>query len=174
MSKPNFMSIWNAFPDHLKYPTMKDLFTHLGGQAERNINVPGFGPNGNTCASRLSIAFNKSGWPINTAIAASVGARTLRAEDGSRIIYGVKDLELYLAKILGKPNTPDTTIPFDSDIKGKRGIIVFRVNWNDATGHIALFNGHTYREPRYDDYSRYINQNNPSIRTQQSIFWEFN
>ena len=46
MSKPNFMRIWNEFPDHMKYPTMKDLFTWQGGQAERNIYAEGFGPGG--------------------------------------------------------------------------------------------------------------------------------
>lgn len=168
------MRIWNEFPDHIKYPTMKDLFTWQGGQAEKNIYVKGFGPNGNTCASRLSIAFNRGGWPINAAIAASVGARTLKAADGSRIIFSVEELRLYLEKLLGKSNKPDTTIPFDSDIKGKRGIVAFKVNWRDATGHIALYNGQTYREPSYDDFSRYINLDNPSIRTQKSIFWELN
>ncbi|ETD73052.1 hypothetical protein V757_00675 [Pelistega indica] len=144
MSKPNFMRIWNEFPDHMKYPTMKDLFTWQGGQAERNIYAKGFGANGNTCASRLSIAFNRGGWPINAAVAASVGARTLKTADGSHIIYNVEELGKYLAKRLGKSSKPDTTIPFDSEIKGKRGIIVFKVNWRNATGHIALFNGQTY------------------------------
>lgn len=174
MSKPNFMRIWNEFPDHIKYPTMKDLFTWQGGQAERNIYAEGFGPGGNTCASRLSIAFNRGGWPINAAVAASVGANTVKAADGSRIIYRVRELESYLAKMLGKSGDIDTTMPFDSEIKGRRGIIVFRVGWRNATGHIALFNGQTYREPSHDDYSRYIDSSMPTTRTKQSLFWEFN
>lgn len=173
MSKPIFMNLWNAFPTHSAYPTMKDLYTKLGGKAEQNIHAPGFGPNGNTCASRMSMAFNEGGWPINKTIAAAVGARTISTGDGKHIIFGVEDLKRYLNKTLGKPTPPDVTLPFDSDIKGKRGIIVFNVNWNRATGHIALYNGHTYREPTYDDYSRYINQSNPNIRTYQSYFWEF-
>ncbi|SUA59750.1 T6SS effector amidase Tae4 family protein [Oligella urethralis] len=174
MSKPNFMRIWNEFPDHMKYPTIKDLFTWQGGQAERNIYAKGFGANGNTCASRLSIAFNRGGWPINVAVAASVGARTLKTADGSRIIYSVRGLELYLSKMFEKSGEIDTTMPFDNEIKGRRGIIVFKVNWDDATGHIALFNGQTYREPSYDDYSHYIKPSNPTVRTQKSIFFEFN
>lgn len=33
-----------------------------------------------------------------------------------------------------------------------------------------LYNGHTYREPSYDDFSRYINQLDPAVRTQKSFF----
>lgn len=65
-------------------------------------------------------------------------------------------------------------MPFDNEIKGRRGIIVFKVNWDDAAGHIALFNGQTYREPSCDDYSHYIKPSNPTVRTQKSIFFEFN
>lgn len=60
------------------------------------------------------------------------------------------------------------------DIMAKRGIIVFWVHWTNAIEHITLINSQTYREPRYDDYSHYINQRNSSIRTLQSIFREFN
>jgi hypothetical protein len=44
----------------------------LGGAAAQNIDAPGFGPNGNTCASRLSVAFNNGGAPISLAIACAV------------------------------------------------------------------------------------------------------
>lgn len=91
MIKPNFQRLWLSFPDHVKYRTLEDLYIALGGAAEKNINVPGFGPNGNTCASRLSVAFNKGGAPINTALANSVGATTLGTRDGSRIIFRVRD-----------------------------------------------------------------------------------
>lgn len=49
--KPSLLRLWAAFPDHRKYPTLKDLYTAQGGLAERNIYAPGFGPTGNTCAS---------------------------------------------------------------------------------------------------------------------------
>ncbi len=47
---------------------MKDLYTALGGVAEKNINQPGFGPNGNTCASRMSAAFFDNTSPYDDAI----------------------------------------------------------------------------------------------------------
>jgi hypothetical protein len=169
MSKPSLAALWAAFPDHGRYRTMKDLYTWLGGAAERNIYVPGFGPEGNTCASRLSTAFNKAGFPINSGL---VGPReTLGTKDGSRIIFTVAAFRRYLLASLGKP-TLDKTSPYDDAFKGKRGIVAFSINWQDATGHIALWNGTTYREPRYDDYAAYVNTVDPTRRTRLGEFWE--
>ncbi|NHZ43583.1 T6SS effector amidase Tae4 family protein [Massilia aquatica] len=171
MIKPNFQRLWLEFPDHVQYKTMKDLYTMLGGAAEKNINLPGFGPNGNACASRLSVAFNKAGAPISSVLANSVGARTLGAKDGSRIIYGVADFRNYLFKVLGKPSVDDMS-PYDDQFKTRQGIIAFSVNWAGATGHIALWNGSNYREPGHDDYSSYVNPANSDVKTSKGEFWE--
>jgi len=171
MIKPNFHRLWLAFPDHTTYQSLKDLYTALGGAAEKNINLPGFGPNGNTCASRMSVAFNKAGAPINAALASTSGARTLGTADGSRIIYGVADFREYLFKALGKP-TIDNTSPYNDAFRGRKGIIAFSVNWQGATGHIALWNGNGYREPSHDDYATYVNSAHPNIRTSLGEFWE--
>ena len=32
---PNFHKLWNGFPTHDKYKTLKDLYTALGGAAEK-------------------------------------------------------------------------------------------------------------------------------------------
>lgn len=171
MIKPNLHRLWLAFPDHTKYRTLKDLYTALGGAAEKNINVPGFGPNGNTCASRLSVAFNKGGAPINSALAGSVGATTLGTTDSSRIIFRVADFRKYLHKTLGKPSI-DRASPYDDAFRNRKGIIAFSVNWQGATGHIALWDGVTYREPSYDNYSSYVNSTYPNIKTSLGEFWE--
>ncbi|MFP8967375.1 T6SS effector amidase Tae4 family protein [Pokkaliibacter sp. CJK22405] len=171
MRKPNFQKLWNSFPDHTKYPTLKDLYTSLGGTVEKNIYVPGFGPNGNTCASRMSVAFNHAGAPINRAIASNAGAQTISAEDGSKIIFNIRHFRNYLLKTLGTPSVDNIT-PFDDSFRGKKGIICFSVNWSDATGHIALWNGRTYREPSHDNYSTYINSSNSNVKTYLSEFWE--
>ncbi len=171
MLKPNFHRLWLEFPDHSKYSSLKDLYTALGGAAEKNIYAPGFGPDGNTCASRMSVAFNKAGAPINKGFAMTAGARTVGTADGSRIIYAVADFRKYLLKVLGKPSI-DNTSPYDDSFRGRRGIIAFSVNWGNATGHIALWNGAAYREPSHDNYSAYVNSANPNIKTSLSEFWE--
>jgi len=171
MIKPNFHRLWLEFPDHTKYPSLKHLYTAFGGVAEKNIYVAGFGPDGNAFASRMSAAFNKAGAPINAALAATAGARTLSTADGSQIIYGVADLRKYLFKALGKP-TIDRTSPYDDAFRGRKGIIAFSVNWRSATGHIALWNGRNYREPGRDNYSTYVSSADPTIRTSLGEFWE--
>ena len=54
----------------------------------------------------------------------------------------------------------------------KKGIVAFSVNWGNATGHIALWNGAAYREPNHDNYSTYVNTADPKIHTSRGEFWE--
>ena len=91
--------------------------------------------------------------------------------DGSRIIFGVADLRRYLIQTLGEP-VVDKTSPYDDAFRHRQGIIAFSVNWRTATGHIALWNGSTYREPVHDNYSAYVNSADPRIRTSRGEFWE--
>jgi hypothetical protein len=168
MRKPPLASLWKAFPDHVRYPTLKDLYTSLGGNASRNIHAPGFGPTGNTCASRLSIAFNKGGYPISGSDARAARATTLSTADGSRIIFRVSEFRSFLIHVLGKP-TIDVSSPFDSSFTGKRGIVAFTVNWANATGHIALFDRTLYREPTHDGYATFASG---TVKTSRGEFWE--
>lgn len=169
MAKPSLDALWKAFPDHAAYPTLKDLYAWLGGTAEKNIFVPGFGPEGNTCASRLSVAFNDGGAPIDARL---VGPKeTIGTNGKSRIIFNVAVFRRYLLATLGKPSIDNLT-PFNDAFRGKRGIVAFSVNWHDASGHIALFNGATYREPTHDNYASYISASDPKVRTTRGEFWE--
>lgn len=72
---------------------------------------------------------------------------------------------------LGDPTT-DNTSPYDDAFQGRKGIVAFSVNWQGATGHIALWNGTTYREPSYDNYSTYVNSTYPNVKTSRGEFWE--
>lgn len=168
--KPNLDKLWKAFPDHPTYPTLKDLYTWLGGHAAMNINLPGFLPNGNTCASRLSVAFNHGGSPINKAAATLIGAKTVSCADKSLLIYRVADFRAYLVQRLGKPSI-DNANPYDDSFHGKKGIIAFGVNWTNASGHIALWNGTNYRE-NHDNYASYVDPQNPHVKTYRGEFWE--
>lgn len=170
MAKPNFSALWTAFPDHGAYPTLKDLYTMLGGSAALNINAPGFGPKGNTCASRLSVAFNGAGAPISRAIANQVKAETVGTAKGQRIIFRVSEFRKYLDKVLGAPLPADESSPYDDSFSTKKGIIAFTVSgWDDATGHIALVNKGVFREPSFDNYAAYVNG---KARTVKGEFWE--
>ena len=169
--KPNLQKLWDAFPDHPTYPTMKDLYIWLGGTAASSVGSPGFPADGNTCASRLSVAFNNGGAPISKATVTAAHAHTLKAGDGSLIIYRVAEFRRYLQHAFGKSSV-DTSSPYDSDFQGKRGIVAFSVNWANATGHIALFDGAAYREPDHDNYATYADPDKPSVHTSRAEFWQ--
>ena len=169
--KPSLQALWSNFPDHASYPSLKDLYTWLGGAAAKNIGGEGFPVAGNTCASRLSVAFNKSGAPISQAVATLIGAKTLGTGSGERIIFRVADFRKYLIHVLGKPSV-DNLSPYDREFHGKKGVVAFTVNWIDASGHIALWNGASYRDPSHDNYSAYVNPRDPKVKTSRGEFWE--
>ena len=152
MSTPKFQMMWDKFPDHGKYPTLEDLFNFIGGTLVKNINSPGFGPTGNTCAVRMSRALNYALFPISHKAAKDLSIETMTGADGMSYIFRVRNLKTYLQKKLSvKPSR--VTKDFDTAFSGKRGIVCFDISgWSDASGHIALWDGSSFREPSHDDY----------------------
>lgn len=152
MAQPNFNLLWSNFPDHARYPTLTELFTAIGGGLARNINVPGFGPNGNTCAARMSYALNHSDMPIDLKLVKSLGLNALIGADKKPYLFRVSELRTYLARSLGV--TPERVKKdFDTAFAGKQGIVAFSVTgWSDASGHVALWDGSSFKEPKYDDF----------------------
>lgn len=152
MNRPNFEQIWQSFPDHTQYPTLDSLFRHIGGQLTANINAPGFGPNGNTCATRISHAFNYGGSPIDLRVVVLLQLEVLRGADGRLYLFRIRELKRYLREVLGLP-TVDRKPPYGDTFAGTRGIMAMDVSgWLDASGHIALWNGREFREPAYDNF----------------------
>ena len=165
MATPNFALMWTNFPDHGRYPTLTSLFKMIGGQLAKNIDVPGFGPNGNTCAVRLCRALNYGGLPISSKLLASLklNRRTLTGADKMLYLFRVRELRTYLGRALGV--TPEIVLKdFDTAFSGKRGIVAFSVEgWSNATGHLALWNGDKFKEPDHDDYR--VLKDDPSTPT---------
>lgn len=165
---PEFRQIWKKFPDHTNYPTMGSLYRALGGGAERAISDDGFGENGNTCASRVSVALNWAGSPIDLTITSRLGIPTLKAADGNHIIFRVSELRRYLLDAYGTPDI-DEIPPFDDKYRGTPGIVAFTVQgWSDATGHMALYDGQEYREADHDDVPAVY----PYVTVVRTEFWK--
>ncbi len=101
MAKPSFELMWASFPDHTKYPTLRDLHTHIGGALAKNIDVPGFGPVGNTCAVRMSRALNYGNLPTSPKLVKQLNVSAMTGKDGKLYIFRVRDMKAYLAKALG-------------------------------------------------------------------------
>ena len=151
MSKPSFSMMWGSFPDHVKYPNLRDLHTYIGGTLTKNIDVPGFGETGNTCAVRMSRALNYGNLPVSAKLVKSLGISTMSGGDGKLYIFRVRELKTYLKSALAV--TPvKITKNFSGAFAKKQGIVAFDVNgWSDASGHVALWNGTSFLEPDHDD-----------------------
>ncbi len=152
MAQPNFQQIWDKFPDHTKYPTLLDLFSMIGGGLARNIHEPGFGPNGNTCAVRISYALNYSNFPLRYKLAKQLDLNPLMGGDKKFYLFRVTEMRTYLRKSIGV--TPKiVSKDFAKAFSGDKGIVAFRVSgWSDATGHIAFWDGTDFRDTVHDDF----------------------
>jgi hypothetical protein len=174
MAKPDFDLMWAVYPDHMKYPSLAVLFNSIGGQLARNVSVPGFEPNGNTCAVRMSRALNYGTLPIAASQVKALKLSTLKGADDLLYLYRVREMVTYLGSALGV--TPKSVSKdFASAFSGSRGIVAFTVEgWGDAGGHMALWDGSAFREPDHDDYR--LLQDDPTTpkreaRTTRMTLW---
>ena len=144
--------MWDAFPDHAKYPTLRSLHNFIGGTLTKNIEVPGFGESGNTCGVRMSRALNYGALPISGKLVKSLGISTMTGGDGMLYIFRVRELKLYIRKVLSVTPIKETKT-FGAAFASSKGIVAFDVSgWSDASGHVALWDGTTFREPAHDDF----------------------
>ena len=96
----------------------------------------------NTCAIRMSRALNYAGHEIPK----SKQLNSVSGADGKRYAFRVRQLKSYLIEQFGQPTlvylNSNKSGKVPDNFKGVKGIIVFEVDsWNDATGHITLWNG---------------------------------
>lgn len=114
------------------------LEKRIGGKVQENIDLGVKDPKAgfpNACANRMSYSLNNSGITIPMGV-----WKTVSGGDKRQYIYRVSDLIKYLTQTFGKP---DKTVkkPRPSDFAGEKGILLFGVQWSDATGHATLWNG---------------------------------
>lgn len=118
----------------------------------------------NTCAMRVSKAFNyaggqgkpffehENGFP-KIGVRYNPGIYKIRKGHGMSVIHGadklwygfrVADIRIYLHRMYGKAQVIKERGKHikESDFKDKQGIIAFDVKgWDDATGHVTLWDG---------------------------------
>lgn len=126
-----FSQLWLNYPIGKRDKVKKEI----GGRVDAEWIA-------NTCAIRMSSAFNKSGIKIQK----SAILHTISGGDGMQYAFRVKEFRQYLKSKFGNP-----TFIFERTgknklskrlIKGKKGILVHDVReWSDASGHVTLWNG---------------------------------
>lgn len=133
-SLPRFDLLWANYPDDDDPEAVKRM---IGGGVDRPWIT-------NTCAIRMSYALDRAGSPIPRGYP---GLSTVQGADGRWYAFRVRELVRYLEREFAPAHVSGTSKP---EFQGRRGILVFEVDgWNDATGHIDVWNGDRTRLAEY-------------------------
>jgi len=130
----NFQTLWKAHQD-VAILDVQSVGDHLGGKVGANIEAGFFE---NACAIRLSHAFNEAMGDNIPRIPHAKNQVSSDAE-GDWHIYRVKDMRTFMEQNFGPPDIVSNN---EADFYGQQGIIAFEVDiWDNATGHVDLYNG---------------------------------
>eukprot|EP01147_Barroeca_monosierra_P002333 gene2333-8058_t len=143
---PPFKKMWQNFPAGSSEQVKNDI----GGRVDAAWI-------GNTCSIRLSRALNYSGHPI---VRDRAGLNTVSGADAKWYGYRVREMEKYLRATYGKPDI-EVSAKGTSDLRaavlGHRGVIMFDVSgWEDATGHVDMWDGKNIRYSEYFDQAKRV------------------
>ena len=130
----------------VKDKSPSDVCNFIGGKVKINNFT-------NCCAVRLSYAFNKSGIKIPYIQNETVSGEQKPNESKEWYIFRVRVFKKYLDENYTKITTNKKSL---EDFQGKTGVIVFDVNWSDATGHVDLFDGTKVEGHDYTDKANSI------------------
>jgi len=170
VNRPGFDELWKAYPVGM---TAEETYILVGGNVyehyqegkDKQLASNGLilNPYANACALRLSRAFNYGGVKIKK----GSGAYKLKGGDGYAYIMRVPDMMDYVEAQFKAPDikgSPGTILPL---IRNKKGVLIFVVDgWNDAYGHVTLWNGGDCGDHCYFSHS------NPNVTTTEVKFWE--
>ncbi|WP_195432895.1 type VI secretion system amidase effector protein Tae4 [Morganella morganii] len=132
MTKPDFVTMWTNFARI--NVSVKEVGKKIGGKVQYNIDQGIFQ---NACAIRMSYALNYSGVPVSR----SPRWATSSGADKKWYIFKVADLIDFLESALGAPDMTAKSKKEMEAFQGKKGLVVFNVSWEDATGHATLWDG---------------------------------
>ncbi len=121
---PSFKTLISNYP----LGSSEEVKNEIGGK----VNYPWIK---NTCAIRMSRALNYSGYPIP-----KTGRKTISGADKKQYFYRIADLKKYIVSKFGQSNYTFEKPLNQPELLQLQGIIIFDVNFSDATGHITLLN----------------------------------
>lgn len=193
--RPRFSALWASYPEG----SAEDVYKLIGGVVYehylegKKTNSPGYR---NSCALRMSRAFNYSGFEVPKGTQPEGTMYRLKGEDGKAYFLQKEHLAKFIRSRWGKPEitvtAADKTVAGEHNVLNfntktysvkigllekskqkilqKRGLVIFDVRgWSDASGHVTLWNG----EKCIDD-TNYFDANLVSevAYTEKYEFWE--
>ncbi|MCG8056932.1 MAG: type VI secretion system amidase effector protein Tae4 [Candidatus Thiodiazotropha endolucinida] len=146
--KPNYKKISNTYPST---ETKKELFKLLGNNWDPLVNNEQYD---NTCAIRISYAFNLMGIPVPEYLGREDGYH--KDSNGKNIMIKVLTAEKFLKSIYGDTNwgmSKKVGSVFEfSEIPNQTGILIYKAEFTNADGHVDVWNGNkcSYHCPALD------------------------
>ena len=149
------------YPSYDDYPSKPDPFApdktpiwdFIGGKVNENRDFFK-----NSCAIRLSHALNKSGLLIPF-IPGETSSGTGPNGETWWYIPRLDDMSQYLSSQFGKPQS---FTPEQFKKNKNSGVVIFQIPWNDATGHVDLWDGSN----TIDGHNDYIG------KSKRILFWK--
>lgn len=133
---PSFAKLQAEYFDYVHY-TSAQVLQAIGGKVQINAFA-------NTCAVRMSRALNYNSIPL-PGPSSSGSMSVVSGADKKWYAFRVRDLSPWMSRKLTKPNfeiSKKQGDPFDKTTISKlRGIIGFDIHFDDATGHLDLWDG---------------------------------
>lgn len=177
MAAVNFNNLWDAYPKNL---LAKEVYELVGGEAWDLYQSDPI-MYANACALRMSEACNKGGMIIHSGSDVDTGYRvkgkildyeTLPGRNYYAYYVRVQDMITFFEKRLGRPSNKFTLFTRPSvravdgrNFQNRQGVMVFKIPFSDATGHVALWNGSNFADGSNDDYFKHSNLT-------EILFWE--
>ena len=143
MLRPLFHSAWARFQQI--NVSVGDVGRIIGGKVRVNIDSGAFP---NACPIRMSYVLNRTGFPVNKNFVPldDQGRQQVSSgDDGLWYIYRVNPMIEYLRKVFGTPDMELTRPPITAGaFLGMKGILIVTGHgWDNAAGHVAIFDGST-------------------------------
>ncbi len=136
---PKFDLLSSNYPDEPKEVVKKKIGGHVNADWVTN-----------TCAIRLSRAFNYSGVAIPSKFH---GLHVISGSDRKWYAYRMQELKKWVELTFGAPGSVHTkgkNTPISrSAFAHRRGVIAFDIHFTDANGHIDLWDGSDFYESAY-------------------------
>ena len=136
---PRFDLLSASYPDEPRDAVKRKIGGHVNADWVNN-----------TCAIRLSRAFNYSGVPIPSHFP---GLKVISGSDRRWYAYHMQELKKWIEFTFGPPGIVKTkghnaTISREA-FAGHHGVIAFDIHFTDANGHIDLWDGADFYESAY-------------------------
>ena len=149
---PSYDKLAAGYPKPQDYDAKK-LGALIGGKVQSNLDGGVFT---NTCSLRLSAALNGAG-VLLPRVAGSGNSSS--GADGNWYYPRLSVMQNFLTSTWGVP-TVISPADYPKAIAGQTGVLIFQVQFSDASGHGTLWNGQST-----------IDNSDYSSRASQILFW---